>query len=98
MVRGIEKRRIVDDKKDRENFVGRIEKSASATGAIIYAWSLLTNHAHLLLRSGPKGLLAFMMRVLTGYAIVFCSRNFGQELRLMRRPFESVFYDIQLAS
>jgi hypothetical protein len=42
------------------------------------------------LLSKPLGMVADL--------VVFCARNFGQELRLMRRPFESVFYDIQLAS
>ena len=53
--RGIEKRRIVDDDKDRQNFVTRLGDLAKDTQTPIYAWSLLTNHAHLLLRSGPLG-------------------------------------------
>ncbi len=68
MVRGIEKRRIVDDGKDRGNFLARLGDAAAATGMVIYAWALLPNHAHMLLRSGPKGLPAFMRRFLTGYA------------------------------
>jgi hypothetical protein len=59
-LRGIEKRRIVDDGKDRERFVARIEEAVSAVGTVIYAWLHSTNHAHILLRSGPKGLPAFM--------------------------------------
>jgi putative transposase len=30
------------------------------------AWALMTNQAHLLLKSGPRGLAAFMRRLLTG--------------------------------
>jgi putative transposase len=41
----------------------------------IYAWALLDNHAHLLLRSGPKGLAACMRRLLTGYAISYNRRH-----------------------
>ncbi len=68
MVRGIEKRRIVDDGKDRGNFLARLGEAAASTGMVIYAWALLPNHAHLLVRSGPLGLPAFMRRFLTGYA------------------------------
>jgi REP element-mobilizing transposase RayT len=73
IVRGIEKRRIVDDEKDRESFVSRLGDLAAETQTKIYAWSLMTNHAHLLLRSGPPGLPKLMRRLLTGYAVVYNS-------------------------
>jgi REP element-mobilizing transposase RayT len=74
-VRGIEKRKIVDDDKDRDRFVSRLEKCASDTNTVIYAWALLPNHAHILLRSGPRGLAAFMRRFLTGYAVTYNLRH-----------------------
>ena len=52
IVRGIEKIRIVDDRKDRENFVKRMGEIASDISTTIYAWALMRNHAHILLRSG----------------------------------------------
>jgi hypothetical protein len=45
IIRGIEKRQIVDDDKDRKNFVNRLGKLALETGTAIYAWVLMTNHA-----------------------------------------------------
>jgi REP element-mobilizing transposase RayT len=75
MLRGIEKRGIVTDDQDREEFVSRMGSAASATGTAIFAWALLPNHAHILLRSGPGGLPKFMMRLLTGYAIRFNRRH-----------------------
>ncbi|MCF6291368.1 MAG: transposase [Desulfobacterales bacterium] len=75
IVRGIEKRRIVDDSKDRGNFVSRMGKIAGDTGTIIYAWALLANHAHLLLRSSEFGLSRYMRRLLTGYALSYNKRH-----------------------
>jgi REP element-mobilizing transposase RayT len=75
ILRGIEKRRFVDDDKDRQNFVTRLGNLAKETQTSIYAWSLLTNHAHLLLRSGPLGLPKFMRRFLTGYAVTYNLRH-----------------------
>ena len=49
IVRGIEKRRIVDDKVDRDNFVLHMGKVAHETETVIYTWALMTNHAHILL-------------------------------------------------
>jgi len=75
ILRGIEKRRIVDDDKDRQNFVKRLGDLAEETETRIYAWSLMTNHAHLLLRSGSSGLPKFMRRFLTGYAVTYNLRH-----------------------
>ncbi len=41
IVRGIEKRRIVDDKVDQDNFVLRMGQVAHETETVIYAWEEL---------------------------------------------------------
>jgi hypothetical protein len=43
MVRGIEKRRIVDDETDRRNFVRRLGALGEETRTPIYAWALMSN-------------------------------------------------------
>ena len=58
IIRGIEKRPIVADAEDRQQFVSRLGQLALELHMPIYAWALLTNHAHLLVRSGPGGLPA----------------------------------------
>ena len=75
MVRGIEKRRIVNDVTDRKNFVKRLGELSAITKTAIYAWALMTNHAHILLRSSETGLASFMRRFLTGYAISYNRRH-----------------------
>lgn len=75
IVRGIERRVIVDDDKDREDFVTRMGLIALDTETSIYAWALMTNHAHILLRSSTAGLPTFMRRFLTGYAISYNRRH-----------------------
>jgi len=52
MLRGIERTAIVFDDEDRLDFLNRIGKASDKIGTVIYAWALMTNHAHLLLRSG----------------------------------------------
>jgi len=75
MLRGLDRRRIVVDDQDRAAFLARLGVVATATRTTVYAWALLPNHAHLLLRSGPFGLPQFMRRLLTGYAISFNRRH-----------------------
>ena len=75
IIRGIEKQRIVDDVADRKNFVERMGSLGIRTRTSIYAWALMTNHAHILLRSSEIGLSGYMRRLLTGYAISYNRRH-----------------------
>jgi putative transposase len=75
IVRGIEKRRIVDNDQDRAKFVQRLGETSQITQTAIYAWSLMTNHAHILLRSSGAGLSSFMRKLLTGYAGYYNRRH-----------------------
>ena len=75
IVRGIEKRKIVNDDRDRNDFVTRLGTIASETETPIYAWALMYNHAHILLRSGPYGLSQYMRRLLSGYATSYNRRH-----------------------
>jgi REP element-mobilizing transposase RayT len=92
MVRGIEKRRIVDDVADRQNFVQRMEELSDDTKTTIYAWALLTNHAHILSRSSETGLSGFMRRLLTGYAISY-NRRHRRWGHLFQNRYKSIICD-----
>jgi len=75
ILRGIERGAIVTDETDRAHLCTRLGALVTATGTTIYAWALLPNHCHLLLRSGPPGLPVLMRRWLTGYALTFNRRH-----------------------
>lgn len=75
IVRGIERRRIVDDDQDRERFLERLGGLAAETRTAVCAWALMENHAHLLVKSGPTGLAGFMRRLLTGHAVYYNRRH-----------------------
>lgn len=47
-------------------FVGRLGGLSQRLQTAVYAWALMTNHADILLRSGPHGISAFIRRFLTG--------------------------------
>ncbi|MFO7783312.1 MAG: transposase [Thermodesulfobacteriota bacterium] len=75
IIRGIEKRSIVLSDTDRKDFVSRMGDLAYETKTPIYAWALMSNHAHILLHSGQAGLPGFMRRLLTGYAVSYNLRH-----------------------
>lgn len=92
MLRGLDRGAIVTDDMDRENLLIRLGEIATATGTAIYAWAILPNHCHLLVRSGPLGLPVFMRRWLTGYAISH-NRRHRRVGHLFQNRYKSIVVD-----
>jgi len=80
IIRGIERRKIFRDDKDRDNLIDRLSILLPETQTVCYAWAFLSNHAHFLFRSGSAGISTLMRRLLTGYAMYFNRRHrrYGQ--------------------
>jgi len=75
IVRGIERRKIFLDDTDRNSFLDRLGTTLKNTTTPCFAWALIPNHAHLLLRTGLTPLSTVMRRLLTGYAVYFNRRH-----------------------
>jgi putative transposase len=75
IVRGIEKRQIFEDDKDRDQFIERLDDILTEAETPIYAWALIPNHAHFLLKTGLTPIATIMRRLLTGYAVYFNRRH-----------------------
>ena len=75
IIRGIERRRIFADDRDRDNFVGRLGDILTDTQTFCFSWALIPNHVHLLLRTGQTSLSTVMRRLLTGYALSYNRRH-----------------------
>lgn len=72
--RGIERRKIFYKDQDREDFVNRIGALAEKGAWDVYAWALLPNHYHLLVKTKKQPLADNMRKLLTGYAVNFNHR------------------------
>jgi len=75
MTRGIERRKIFRDDKDRKSFLDRLAIILEESQTQCFAWSLIQNHFHLLLRTGTTPLSKVMRRLMTGYAVSFNRRH-----------------------
>lgn len=76
MSRGIEGRDIFLGNKDKEQFLERLSEITTGQGGpSLYAWALMSNHFHLLLRSGATHLSTIMQRLMTGYAVNFNKKH-----------------------
>ena len=75
MGRGIERTKIFRNRTDRGDFVSRLAELSSNGDLIVYAWSLLSNHYHILARTGRQSLARSMRKLLTGYVVNFNKRH-----------------------
>jgi REP element-mobilizing transposase RayT len=93
MFRGLERRRIFFDDYDRNALLQRLGALIRASDCEILAWTLLPNHAHLLLRSGQSvGLSDLMHRLLGAYAGSF-NRRHHRHGHLFQGRFKSVLVE-----
>ena len=89
MIRGIERRNIFRNNKDREDFLNRLGKLLPETQTTCYGWAFIPNHAHFLFRTGQVRLSTFMKRLLTGYAVSF-NRRHKRNGQLFQNRYKSI--------
>jgi putative transposase len=75
MGRGIEQTKIFRMDQDREDFLNRVADLCIAGDLIVYGWSLMPNHFHLLVRTGRRSISKSMRKLLTGYVVNFNLRH-----------------------
>ena len=89
IAKGIEGRRIFEEDADREDFLVRFGNILKETKTRCYAWALIPNHFHLLLRTGIFPISTVMRRLLTGYALWF-NRKHGRAGHLFQNRYKSI--------
>lgn len=94
MVRGIEKRDIFLDDQDRRRFLSHFSDLLIKTQTACLAWSLMTNHLHLLLRPQKMKLSRFMMGLLTSYATGFNLRH-NRVGHLFQNRYKSIVCEVE---
>lgn len=87
--RGIERKRIFLDDEDRDNFLERFGNILLDTSTSCFAWALIPNHFHLLLRTGSTPIATVMRRLLTGYAVTF-NHRYGRHGQLFQNRYKSI--------
>ncbi len=75
MGRGIEGRDIFAHDSDCEDFLNRLKDLSEKKAISVYAWALMDNHFHLLIRTDNRSLSDSMRRLLTGYVVNYNRRH-----------------------
>jgi putative transposase len=89
IARGIERKAIFQGDHDRADFLARLGSNLEDSQTPCYAFALLPNHFHLLLRTGAMPISTVMRRVLTGYAVGYNLRHHRQG-HLFQNRFKSI--------
>ncbi len=89
MARGLEWQRIFRDDQDREDSMRRLAALAESGALTVYAWVLLPNHFHVLIRTGQRPLSRSVRSLLTGYAGTF-NRRYRRSGHLFQNRYKSV--------
>jgi putative transposase len=75
MGRGIDGIAMFVEKKDCMDFLVRLKSLCDSKAMSVYAWSLMSNHFHLLVRTGNVPLSNNMRKLLTGYVVNYNRRH-----------------------
>jgi len=89
MIRGIDRTVIFRNDEDRESFLDRLGGILMGSSTPCYAWSLLSNHAHFLFRTGKIPIARVMRKLLTGYAVTF-NRRYRRHGHLFQNRYKSI--------
>ncbi len=73
--RGIDRQTIFSDEVDYNLFLERLSDLLKESQTRCFAWALMNNHFHLLLRTGNVSVSHLMKRLLTGYAVNYNHRH-----------------------
>jgi REP element-mobilizing transposase RayT len=74
---------------DYEDFLRCLEAMSAWGKWTVFAWALIPNHFHLVVRTGPVPLAAIMRRLMTGYAVWY-NRRHGRSGHLFQNRYKSI--------
>ena len=87
--RGNNRQAIFTCDADLAAYANWLAEGAERFGVSIHGWVFMTNHVHLLIRTGMVPLATLMRRLLTGYAVSF-NRRHRRHGQLFQNRYKSI--------
>jgi REP element-mobilizing transposase RayT len=81
MLRGINRQQIFEDDEDRARFLETLQIYKKQCGYAIYAYCLMGNHIHLLIKEGQEDLTQIFKRIAGTYTYTNCTKKVCQSGR-----------------
>jgi len=92
MIRGINRQNIFEDEEDYSNLIQTLERYKEKSGYEIYAYCLMGNHVHLLIKIGEEPLEQIMRRICGSY-VYWYNRKYQRIGNLFQDRFKSEAVD-----
>ncbi len=92
--RGLGRRALFEDDVDKRRYLDTLKRMMSEYDASILAWTLMTNHVHLLMKTTSATLSRLMQRVGISYAQYFNGRH-GHVGKVFQNRFSSKAIEIE---
>jgi len=89
ITRGLNGMNIFIDSKDRKEFITRLSIALKDSKSQCYAWVLMSNHIHLLIRASEVPLSNILNRILSSYAKAF-NKKYKRRGYLFQNRFKSI--------
>ena len=71
MLRGNDRQKIFIDQEDKERIIATIKEKREGSRYLIYAFCVMDNHIHLVIKEGEENLSRIIKRIATSYAFYF---------------------------
>lgn len=88
MIRGNEKKDIFHDDADRKKFLDIVREKKKSGEFYLYAYCLMNNHVHLVIKEGTQKIAAVMKRINTSYAYYY-NKKCGRVGHVLQDRFKS---------
>lgn len=88
MLRGINRQQIFIDDEDKERFVETVKRFKKESCYEVYAYCLMNNHVHLLLKESSESIGQVMKRICGSY-VYWYNRKYGRIGHLFQERFRS---------
>jgi putative transposase len=88
VMRGINRQTIFEDKEDCEKFIETLQRYKDHCGYELYAYCLMGNHVHLLLKEGSEPLAQVMRRICGSY-VYWYNRKYDRVGNLFQDRYKS---------
>ena len=82
IARGIDRGKIFQDPTDKRNFIERLAEILKSTETRCFAWAIIPNHFHMILKTGSVPIATVMRRLLTGHALGQSAMLFSEGRKL----------------
>ena len=92
MLRGINQQNIFEDEEDHIRFIETIKKYKAICGYKIFAFCIMGNHLHLLLKTGAEELSLIIKRIASSY-VFWYNRKYRRKGHLFQERYKSVAID-----